>query len=124
METKQLNGYRVEFYSGEEYYEGYQSSTHDNLWVIPALNEIDYVRKLNGIIQYAGLATEISEELAERIVDKITEDDWDEIELSLPIEERFSGYRDYQDRAYSCETAKDSFKTLSNLPYCVIIKNK
>ena len=132
MITKQLNGYKVEFYSEEEWnkdismYPEYKIPFGEA--TISRFNNPEIVTKISkGIINpylYVGLATEIPEELAERIVDKITEDDWDEIELSLPIEERFSGYRDYQDRAYSRETAKDSFKTLSNLPYCVIIKNK
>lgn len=148
METNQLNGYRVEFYSEEEWNEivlyGRTVGTFDGEVTLPYTTRKDWwyskcmadtlVRQNDfGIFTkndmeeancfFEGKVSELPEELAEKIVDKITEDDWDEIELSLPIEERFSGYRDYQDRAYSCETAKDSFQTLSDLPYCVIIKN-
>jgi hypothetical protein len=100
METKQLNEYKIEFYSTKEWRNrpGY----------------IDFV--------YVGSVSNIDLDLCENIVDIISENDLDEIELSLPIEERFAGYKNYKDKAYSVKTAKESFLTLSDLEYCVIIK--
>jgi hypothetical protein len=72
--------------------------------------------------EYSGKVKDISEELSKLIVDTISEEDLDEIELSLPIEEQFSGYKDYRDKSYSTKTSKESFKTLSDLEYCIINK--
>ena len=111
METKQLNGYKIEFYSEEEW-----KSDKDGF---PIYFNIGF---LFGNNHYAGLVSEINEELAEKIVD-----DWQDYGL-LSLNVIYSGYKDYKQTQtyeydlYPFNTAKESFQTLSDLPYCVIIK--
>ena len=117
MTTKQLNGYRVEFYSEEEW-EG------EPLNIFSWSGGISMIDKIKRVISdYAGLVTEIPEELAEKIVSS-----WQDYE-SLSLDVSYNGYRDYKSSStyeyakYPFRDAKQSFQTLSNLPYCVITKN-
>ena len=92
METKELNNFKIEFYSEKEWnkvgsYIGIQINYPNN--------------------KYAGLVSDISEELAEKIVDKNTKDT----------------YKDYHYDSWTwIYAAKQSFQTLSDLEYCVITK--
>ena len=93
METIELNNYEIKFYSEEEYYKGYE---------IP----------LNSI-QYAGLVSDISEDICKKVID------W------LPHRhQNYDLFYEYPDKGFTnkCTNAKESFQTLSNLPYCVITK--
>ena len=114
MTTKQLNGYRVEFYSEEEWNEEGSDDMTPKLYYTDL--DVDWMI-------YAGLATEIPEELAEKIVSS-----WQDYE-SLSLDVSYNGYRDYKSSStyeyakYPFRDAKQSFQTLSNLPYCVITKN-
>jgi hypothetical protein len=96
METKQLNGYKIEFYSFKEYSEILSNNLRGK--------NIDL-----GI--YAGKVSEISEELAGSIV-----------EFVHGVNN--IGYRDYliKTMVSTKDTAKESFQTLSDLEYCVINK--
>ena len=94
METKKLNRYKIEFYSGEE-------------WKNYPYNIMLEVRKLEAL--YAGLVSEINVNLAEKIVHKC--------DNTLP-----SLYPDYSGKSFAENTAKESFQTLSDLPYCLITK--
>ena len=130
MTTKQLNGYRVEFYSEEEWNEivlyGRTVDTFDGEVTLPYMTRKDWwyskcmadalVRQNDfGIFTkndmeeancfFEGKVSEIPEELAERIVDS------------------YGLYKDYSDSVMRFNIAKQSFQTLSDLPYCVIIKN-
>ena len=97
METKELNNYKIEFYSDKEYYESCtltQSNMRD---------------------EYAGLVIEIPEELAEKIVDE----SW-----GLPIT-TYKDYRTLIEKdEETIFEAKQSFQTLSDLKYCVVTKIK
>lgn len=88
MESKQLNGYDIEFYSKDEYCD------------LPMYTDRS---RLDDKV-YVGLVSDISEELAETIVDS------------------YGLFMDYIINAIHLETAKQSFRTLSDLPYCVITK--
>ena len=139
MTTKQLNGYRVEFYSEEEWDEivlyGRTVDTFDGEVTLPYMTRKDrwyskciadaLVRQNDfGIFTkndmeeancfFEGKVSELPEELAERVVDE----SW-----GLPV----TTYKDYrtpiEKDGETIFEAKDSFKTLSDLPYCVIIKN-
>jgi hypothetical protein len=118
METRQLNNYNIEFYSEKDWDTG-----------TPSIKEI-----VNKKAIFYGLCDKISKELAEKIVDKMNNihticKDWifakDEI---YKIDETgVCQYIDYKqsnlDKSmYICKTAKQSFATLSDLPYCVITK--
>ena len=130
MTTKQLNGYRVEFYSEEEWNEIVLYSrtvdTFDGEVALPYMIRKDWwyskciadalVRQNDfGIFTkndieeancfFEGKVSEIPEELAEKIVDS------------------YGLYKDYSDSVMRFNIAKQSFQTLSDLPYCVIIKN-
>ena len=94
MESKKLNGYEIEFITKYEYCN------------LPMYEDRDW---LNDKI-YVGLVSDISEELAEKIVDFIHDDIG-------------GGYKEYNDIGYKY-TSKQSFQTLSDLPYCVITKIK
>ena len=117
METKQLNGYRVEFYSEEEW----EGEPLDILSWSGGISMIDKIKRV--ISDYVGLVTEIPEELAEKIVSS-----WQYYE-SLSLDVIYNGYIDYKSSSkyeyakYPFRDAKQSFQTLSDLPYCVIIKN-
>ena len=130
METKQLNGYKVEFYSEEEWNEeidiafGITTFGKIKLWKYKLSLEgksLNFKREKDNY-EYAGLATEIPEELAEKIVSS-----WQCYE-SLSLDVIYNGYIDYKSSShyeyakYPFRDAKDSFKTLSDLPYCVITK--
>ena len=148
MTTKQLNGYRVEFYSEEEWNEIVLYSrtvdTFDGEVALPYMTRKDWwyskciadalVRQNDfGIFTkndieeancfFEGKVSEIPEELAEKIVSS-----WQEYE-SLSLDVSYNGYIDYKSSStyeyakYPFKNAKDSFQTLSDLPYCVIIKN-
>ena len=115
METIELNNYKIKFYSEEEYYKGYEIPLNTNLWIVPALQEEDYKRKLNNSIQYAGLVSDISEDICKKVID------W------LPHRhQNYDLFYEYPDKGFTnkCTNAKESFQTLSNLPYCVIKLNK
>ena len=138
METKQLNGYRVEFYLEEEWNEiviyGRTVDTFDGEVTLPYMTRKDWwyskcmadtlVRQNDfGIFTkndieeancfFEGKVSEIPEELAERIVDKTPQ-----------LEDGVRLYEDYTECSLGFETAQESFQTLSNLPYVIIIKNK
>ena len=117
MTTKLLNGYRVEFYSEEEW-EG------EPLNIFSWSGGLDILGILKrAISEYAGLVTEIPEKLAEKIVSS-----WQDYE-SLSLDVSYNGYIDYKSSSnyeyakYPFMEAKQSFQTLSDLPYCVITKN-
>ena len=113
MTAKQLNGYKVEFYSEEEWnnYKVCGTNERNRLQIGIPMNCCTK-ELLN--CEYVGLATEIPEELAERVVDE----SW-----GLPV----TTYKDYrtpiEKDGETIFEAKDSFQTLSDLPYCVITKN-
>ena len=100
METEQLNNYKIEFYSEEEYKEHLENVD----------NGIITLKHSKGLIEH-GLVSDISEELAEKIVER-----------SPQLENGYRLWNDYNDKLLGLETAKQSFQTLSDLPYCVITK--
>lgn len=112
METKQLNNYRIEFYSEEEFKDCIKSEEYDELKIERNINI------LSKITDYTGLVSGISEELAEKIVDCIAS------KLCVGAKQ-YSQYKDYKhdyDKSFiTISSAKESFQTLSNLPYCVVI---
>lgn len=100
MEIKQLNNYKIEFYSEEE-------------WKDYPYNIMLEVRKFEGL--YTGFVSDINEELAGKIIE--------------PHEKRYNDltkkwesitYKNYKDNSSWTCTAKESFQTLSELPYCII----
>lgn len=123
MTTKQLNGYRVEFYSEEEW-NNYKVCGTNERNRLPIGIPINCCSKELLNCEYVGLVTEIPEELAEKIVSS-----WQDYE-SLSLDVSYNGYRDYKSSStyeyakYPFKNAKDSFKTLSDLPYCIITKNE
>ena len=148
MTTKQLNGYKVEFYSEEEWIEiviyGRTVGTFDGEVTLPYMTRKDWwyskcmadtlVRQNDfGIFTkndmeeancfFEGKVSELPEELAEKIVSS-----WQDYE-SLSLDVSYNGYRDYKSSSnyeytkFPFMEAKNSFQTLSDLPNCVIIKN-
>ena len=107
METKQLNNYKIEFYSEEEWNKLRISTTN-----------IIYKDVEEGIVciynpKYAGLVSDISEELAELICKN-------DMNFCESINCNDILYINYQTKRHNLYTAKESFQTLSELPYCVI----
>jgi len=115
METKQLNGYKIEFYSEEEKLN--TKYEYEDAWI----NKIEYdarVAFMKGKLLYTGKVSEINEELVKKVVDIYQEGAYFEGYWEI------QGYKGYEYAEYPCyDTAKDSFETLSKLPYCVITKN-
>jgi hypothetical protein len=110
METKQLNSYNIEFYSKEEWNQDYIEN-------VTKVGEDKILDIYNNHNEYAGLVSDISEELAEKIVD-LHEKRYNE----LTNKWESITYKDYKDKlSWTC-TAKQSFQTLSELPYVVISK--
>lgn len=109
MEIKQLNGYKIEFYSEGEW----KISKTEYSASIKLTSMSRYLGGDSNKIPHAGLVSEISEELVEKIV-----------------EGRYRNglYPDYtveepdECMIYRISTAKESFQTLSDLEYCVITK--
>ena len=100
MESKKLNGYKIEFYSEEEY------EQHK----IDVLEGKYEWKDLKDVVVH-GLVSDISEDLAEKIVDST---DW--------FGKNNKSYRDYNNDLILKDTAKQSFQTISKLSYCVITK--
>ena len=151
METKQLNGYRVEFYSEEEWNEivlyGRTVDTFDGEVTLPYMTRKDWwyskciadalVRQNDfGIFTkndmeeancfFEGKVSEIPEELAEKIV----ESNWDKRENKYrqsDVHIVSKKYKNYNlSKFYGMQWinyVSISFGTLSDLPYCVITKN-
>ena len=123
METKQVNNYKIEFYSEEEW------------------NMMPYFKHE----EYAGKVLDINEELAEKIVDKkfgetrinnkniFTYKDYSGIvskyypftlegELSEKTLQQCWENGGKLTTSFFHSTAKESFQTLSDLEYCIITK--
>ena len=111
METKQLNEYKITFISDEEASRPFNVNSLQFLLGFSALEKAEYYGKVS----------DISEELAEKIVDKINIIDRVCIDGSLYDT---TDYFDYYINKYSdnIKEAKESFQTLSELKYCVITK--
>jgi hypothetical protein len=117
METKQLNGYKIEFYSKEPTCHIHGES--DCVWWQEDIDKgdgligyLDCKKAMEQkLCEYAGLVSDINEELAEKIVD------WGEFDKGI------KQYFNDKDDCWNCITAKQSFQTLSDLEYCVIILN-
>lgn len=93
MEVKKLNGYKIDFYSEEEWNE----DIYHNLFIVA-----------EPFCNYAGLVSEISEELTDKLVDSSFYKSKIKNEKQIIV----SGH-----------SSKDNFiYTLSDLPYCVITK--
>jgi hypothetical protein len=103
METKQLNDYKIEFYSKREW------GSDMEINGVPL--HMYLKNPMMTVTLYLGLVSSISEELAEKIVDKADIDMYMNYKESNEIKSW-----------YNCHTAKQSFETLSDLPYCVITK--
>ena len=99
METKKLNRFKIEFYSEEEFKNCIKSNEYDELKVERNITI------LSKITDYAGLVSEIKEELAKQIIKGSY------LNFKQPFWNANTGY---------LPTAKESFKTLSDFPYCVI----
>ena len=108
MEIKQLNNYNIEFYTEENYLFFKERpirlefhSSHDDNKVIATS------------VTYSGKVENISEELALKIIDTIPDRNQD-----------YLLFYEYPDKGFTnkCKNAKQSFQTLSDLPYVVITK--
>ena len=119
MESKKLNGYEIEFITKYEYCN------------LPMYEDRDW---LNDKI-YVGLVSDISEELAEKIVDNLISSSFKDTLIGLDTIYKHDGeniniYKNYIEsniniaNMYTCKTTKQSFQTLSDLPYCIITKIK
>lgn len=97
---KTLNGYKIEFYSEDEWNTLIRNTTD-------TMGELFINDHLASELEYAGLVSNISEELCTYIVSFELNGKW----------------VNYNDKYNSCNTANESFQTLSDdLPYCVITK--
>ena len=112
MKTKQLNGYKIEFYSKEEIIR--TSHCGDECDGTPILFFHQAGIGLHNL--YTGKVEDISEELAEKIVEYSDEH----------ADEYWRVYKDYREKEHPYITdiqfAKQSFQTLSELEYCIINK--
>ena len=109
METKQLNNYKIDFYSKEEFREFSITKQIDNSYNVAFGDRFNNAGET--YCSYAGLVSEIPEELAEKIVDK------------SEGREDVMCFKDYsKEKHFTCSNPKQSFQTLSELPYCVITK--
>ena len=102
-----LNGYEVIFYTEEKW----NSLFRESLDFVAPFRDIMEHDHSCGKNEYVGLVSQVSEELAEKIVDK-----------DLTHYELGGRYRDYTELQYIVKTAVMSLLTLSDLPYCVIVK--
>ena len=112
METKQLNNYKIEFYSEKEWNKEYVTSSvypslTDTLGDIFDLDKNKYI--------YIGKVSDISEELAKKLVEG--NNGYNDSTMWLNYKTNENNFV-----RYHCNTAKQSFQTLSDLKYCVILK--
>ena len=119
METKQLNGYKIEFYNKEPFYHIHSPSR--SMWWETEIEqsndgEIDWftckeAMQREEYIKFAGKVSDISEELAK---------------LLIETGSYYSTFKNYKTndnhKSNQCKSAKQSFQTLSDLEYCVISK--
>lgn len=110
MKSIELNGYKIEFYSEEEWNEPID---FDNGWGTIGENIIQYQEEHNQ--DYIGLVNEISEELCEKIVKK-------DMNFCESTNCNDILYINYQTKRHNLFNSKQSFKTLSELEYCIISK--
>jgi len=66
---------------------------------------------------WCGKVEEISEELCDQVVNKMLSNNPPDQEIKFRGE-----FYDYSNYCNYCKSAKESFQTLSDLPYCVINK--
>lgn len=126
--------YEVEFFGDEDRIQHFNFNIDDtiqNIWIDRvAFNLLKSFRD-NRLI-YTGKVDDISEEICKKIVENYN-DNWIKDSLTgsdviLHIENgTVSNYINYSKKDilkkyYTCHTAKESFKTLSDLPYCIITK--
>lgn len=98
MEIKQLDNYKIEFLTDEEYCN------------LPMYSNREWLKdKL-----FIGNCDDISEELASKIVDNLFGNSYKDYQN--PNKGSYAP-------GYTLDTAKQSFQTLSDLLYCVIFKN-
>lgn len=125
METKELNGYRIQFCDKEQWF---RETGMFGMSMNGAFNS--YKRSESEVIKqpYGGLVSEIPEELAEKIVHKTLGSigvGWKR-RRGIITEKRADIWRylDYRTDKYinRCHTANQSFQTLSDLAYCVITR--
>lgn len=114
METKQLNGYKIEFYSEEEWNEELPIYRTKGIQIICESDENTF--------EYAGLVSEINEDLAEKIVDKHQYNKLDRFGNILVMYKDYGFEKVNNEELFDIDFAKQSFQTLSNLEYCVITK--
>lgn len=117
MQTIKLNSYNIDYYNDNEYYSLYHGIENE-LEIIYNENKDSYYVPI-----YLGLCKNISEELANKIVD------YEYYGYNEQLEPMKFGYKNYKPKdffdkftMYPFKTAQESFQTLSNLKYCVIIK--
>jgi hypothetical protein len=99
METKELNGYKIEFYSEDNFYNSH------------------YYGRDNKNDVYIGEVVNITEELSEKIIGSISD----------YIEDRFCSCGErhtcyYCERMFNYSFQEFIYNELSNLPYCIITK--
>jgi len=117
MESKIINGYKIEFFNKLQF-NNFISFKYDDGTNTVAMSQ-DRIEKVNNFIEiyklsiYVGSVSDIQEELAEQIVDKTPQ-----------LQESYRLFDDYTGETLGCETAKESFETLSDLPYTIITKNQ
>ena len=112
-----LNGHRIYFYSEIEK----QRHREENIWITQVQYNI-----LKGIIDntllYNGLVSEVPEELAEKIVDKHQYNQIDRFGNLLVMYKDYGFEKVNNEELFDIDFAKQSFQTLSDLPYCIINK--
>lgn len=118
METKELNGYRVEFYSDEEW--GILDNLPKHVWIDETVYSKRIGREPN--TKFAGLVSDISEKLAEKIVDKHQYNQIDRFGNLLVMYKDYGFERVNNEELFDIDFAKQSFQTLSDLRYCVVSK--
>ena len=118
MKNKHINDIKVESYNEKEW------TTNQNLCDRNGVNFCHTKASLSigrhilypDVYLYVGLTSEISEELAEKIVEKdfCTSANFNDI--------LYKNYHEVEN-VFNVFSAKESFLTLCDLEYCVIIKN-
>ena len=111
MDSVKLNGYSIDFYSEQEWI----GAPLDILSWSGGLSMLEKLKRLSS--EYAGLCTEIPEHLAKAMVDTYQDG------INWQRYWEINGYKNYSnsDNDYWL-TAKESFNSLSKLPYCIITK--
>lgn len=115
MKQKVLNNFKLNFYTKEEWYSVYSVVHGFEINLTPDLVNRSLQDYKNCLIFYAGKVCEITEELAEQIVNKMVSNSPPDLEIKFRGE-----YYNYENYTIYCKTAKESFESLSKFEYCTV----